>query len=498
MKIGKFIYGSLLFAMLGMIGCSDWLDVQPKTSVPEEDLFAEEFGFQDALTGFYLKMGAPELYGREMTYNYMDMLAGRYEYAPNITNWEDIYNYNGTYKATKDKFFSGVYNIIANINNFLYYLDANRSVITTPNYYEIMKGEALGLRAFLHFDMLRIFGPVYAENPEERSIPYRKVFNNEATPALSASEVVDACLSDLHQADTLLQKVDQDIFIHDINVDPFLELRQFRMNRWAVKAMLARVYCYRGDAESKQKAYAYATEVVESGLFPLAESLGTGNRILFEEHIFGLHIYEMEKVVDVDFVNQSASMVMVISRETFNKLFETAAGGSTDFRSNNAAFREVSVTEGVKKVLSKYDQSGYAFDMLPDRTGSYSGADVMPLIRVPEMYYIMAECDENAQSSAEILDMVRFKRGIASSDATDGGKGYDELDNREGFDNEHTRRINDLMREYAKEYYGEGQLFYFYKRHNYKTFDNCSLQDVREKYQFPLPENEDIFGITGK
>ena len=454
MKIGKFIYGSLLFAMLGMIGCSDWLDVQPKTSVPEEDLFAEEFGFQDALTGFYLKMGAPELYGREMTYNYMDMLAGRYEYAPNITNWEDIYNYNGTYKATKDKFFSGVYNIIANINNFLYYLDANRSVITTPNYYEIMKGEALGLRAFLHFDMLRIFGPVYAENPEERSIPYRKVFNNEATPALSASEVVDACLSDLHQADTLLQKVDQDIFIHDINVDPFLELRQFRMNRWAVKAMLARVYCYRGDAESKQKAYAYATEVVESGLFPLAESLGTGNRILFEEHIFGLHIYEMEKVVDVDFVNQSASMVMGISRETFNKLFETAAGGSTDFRSNNAAFREVSVTEGVKKVLSKYDQSGYAFDMLPDRTGSYSGADVMPLIRVPEMYYIMAECDENAQSSAEILDMVRFKRGIASSDATDGGKGYDELDNREGFDNEHTRRINDLMREYAKEYYG--------------------------------------------
>ena len=85
MKIGKFIYGSLLFAMLGMIGCSDWLDVQPKTSMPEEDLFAEEFGFQDALTGFYLKMGAPELYGREMTYNYMDMLAGRYEYAPNIT-----------------------------------------------------------------------------------------------------------------------------------------------------------------------------------------------------------------------------------------------------------------------------------------------------------------------------------------------------------------------------------------------------------------------------
>ena len=92
----KFVYGFLLVIVLGSSGCSDWLDVQPKTSVPEEDLFADEFGFQDALTGFYLKMGESSLYGRELTYNYMEMLAGRYEYAPDITNWTSIYNYDGT------------------------------------------------------------------------------------------------------------------------------------------------------------------------------------------------------------------------------------------------------------------------------------------------------------------------------------------------------------------------------------------------------------------
>ncbi len=31
----------------------------------------------------------------------------------------------------------------------------------------------------------------------------------------------------------------------------FLVNREFRMNLYAVKAMLARVYCYKGDAESK-------------------------------------------------------------------------------------------------------------------------------------------------------------------------------------------------------------------------------------------------------
>ena len=86
----KFVYGFLLVIVLGSSGCSDWLDVQPKTSVPEEDLFADEFGFQDALTGFYLKMGESSLYGRELTYNYMEMLAGRYEYAPDITNWTEL------------------------------------------------------------------------------------------------------------------------------------------------------------------------------------------------------------------------------------------------------------------------------------------------------------------------------------------------------------------------------------------------------------------------
>ena len=493
----KFVYGFLLVIVLGSSGCSDWLDVQPKTSVPEEDLFADEFGFQDALTGFYLKMGESSLYGRELTYNYMEMLAGRYEYAPDITNWTSIYNYDGTYKSIKDNVFSGAYNIIANINNFLYYLEVNREVITTPGYYEIRKGEALGLRAFLHFDLLRMFGPVFAMEPQGKAIPYRTVFSNEPTPVLPATEVVDACLADLHQADSLLWEADHDIFVHDVNADPFLELRQFRMNRWAVKAMLARVYCYKGDEESKAKAYAVASEVVESKLFPLTEALTTENRILFDEHIFSLHIYEMEKVVDPDFIYQNVSGLGV-GKELFGQFYDLSAGGSTDFRSGNAAFHEMLITDDTKKILSKYDQTGYASDHLPNYTGAYSGADVMPLIRIPEMYYIMAECDPDPQSSAEILDMVRFKRGIASSDATDGGKGYDEPDTREGFDSGHTRRINEVMREYLKEYYGEGQLFYFYKRHNYVTFANCSLVDVRTKYQFPLPENEDMFGITGK
>ena len=166
--------------------CGEWLDVQPKTSVEEEDLFSREYGFKDALTGFYIKMGKTGLYGQNLTYYYMDMLGGLYESAPDVYDWSTIYAYDGTYQSTVNSIYSDIYNVIANINNFLKFVDQNRQVITTENYYETMKGEALGLRAFLHFDLLRLFGPVYRENPQGDAIPYRLSFDNVATPVLPA------------------------------------------------------------------------------------------------------------------------------------------------------------------------------------------------------------------------------------------------------------------------------------------------------------------------
>mgnify|MGYP000044762271 CR=1 FL=1 len=34
-------------------GCSDWLDVDPKSQIKQEVLFESEAGFRDALTGIY-------------------------------------------------------------------------------------------------------------------------------------------------------------------------------------------------------------------------------------------------------------------------------------------------------------------------------------------------------------------------------------------------------------------------------------------------------------
>ena len=76
-------YLILLLIVSGLSqACSDWLDVQPKTSISGDDLFESEAGFKDVLTGFYLKMGQTNLYAENLTYGYLEMVSGNYDFYP--------------------------------------------------------------------------------------------------------------------------------------------------------------------------------------------------------------------------------------------------------------------------------------------------------------------------------------------------------------------------------------------------------------------------------
>ena len=444
----KKIYILLLGVVIGLTACSDWLDVQPKTSISGDDLFESEAGFKDVLTGFYLKMGQTNLYAENLTYGYLEMVSGNYDFYPNLYSWKDIYDYNKTWLSVKDNIYGSMYNIIGNINNFLKYIDKNRSVIKTGKYYELMKGEALGLRAFLHFDLLRLFGPVYSENPTGKAIPYRVSFDQKATPVLPAEQVITYVLKDLHEADSLLEVSDNKSFeipnTYDKEYNAFESSRQMRMNVYAVRAMLARVYLYKGDVESKAKALTYAREVVESGYFDLYED--NSNPVLFGEHVFGLNVYELDKLLEEEGKYKtripegqlSETYYILRTKENFDEQFETGSRGTYDIRANTHAFKNVSGNGDKKyKLCLKYDQSKYTSNY-----SKYAGKDVLPLIRLPEMYYIIAECETDKEKSVEALNTVMWARGIAYEDGVIADDAYDRLDTRPEYDPSRTKRIN--------------------------------------------------------
>ena len=55
--------------------------------------------------------------------------------------------------------------------------------------------------------------------------------------------------------------------------------------------------------------------------------------------------------------------------------------------------------------------------------------------------------------------------------------------------------LEHIEKEYRKEFYAEGQLWYFYKRLGYETFLYCPVSKMNESnYRFAIPDDETILG----
>ena len=461
----KYIVG-ICFSMLFFTSCSDWLNVEPKTTVKEEEVFSRELGFKEALTGAYIKMASTGLYARNLSYGFLDVLGGRYNQG---TNQKDYYTFapdpSSLVESYCESIWSNMYNIIANLNNLLYYCDKNKSVFTTPDYYEIIKGEALGLRAFLHFDLLRMYGPIYKENPGAKRIAYRTEFTKDAQSMQSSNVVVDSIIADLKKAEVLLTNTDPLRFDFPITTseesnmegDRFLVYRHKRMNLYAVKAMLARVYLYAGNQELAAK---YANEVNDSDLFEL---LSNANDVMrSKEIIFSVYIDKFDQQVE----NMMTTTSYIVDNSVFNEIFDVANDGLNDFRVREGVSFEN--TPSGKRML-KYKQE----NVWP------SLQNTVVLIRLSEMYYILAECAETPEEASNFLNSVREVRGIDPVSCT-------------------SQTVqSEIEKEYRIEFYGEGQVFFYYKRLGRPTFVNCPLQNLIESnYMFSWPENEILFGYT--
>lgn len=456
---------SICLCAVCFASCSDWLNVEPKTTVKEEEVFSRELGFKEALTGAYIKMASTGLYARDLSYGFLDVLGRRYS-----PGSEDNLYYvfpSSKNESRVEKIWGDMYNVIANLNNLLYYCDKNRHVFTTEHYYEIIKGEALGLRAFLHFDLLRMYGPIYKEHPDLKRMAYRTEFNKVPASMQPSNVVVDSIIADLKKAEALLKDADPLRFdfptttLEEKNMtgDRFLVYRHKRMNLYAVKAMLARVYLYAGNLAA---AADYANQVIHSGQFEL---LNNDNDVLrSKEIIFSVYIDKFSDQIQ----NLETTTSYLVKEDHLKLIFDVATDGMNDFRLKEGVSFE-NTSSGMR--MSKYSQD----NKWPSTEGT------IVLIRLAEMYYILAECAGTAEDAFGYLDIVRGTRGI------------DPVGNRL-----ESNRLNEIEKEYRKEFYGEGQLFFFYKRHAYKSFLDQPMVNMTEaNYMFNWPENEVLFGQTG-
>lgn len=153
------IYVLILGLALGMWSCDDFLTVRPKSDILESDLFATSVGVEDALYGVYAKLGQSALYGEDMTWGVVDLMAQYF--LLNTNHGSDRYavaqfsHENTDARARYGAMWIQMYQTIGYTNNLINALSAKDE--NSMRYYSIYLGEALGVRAFcilIWFDCL--------------------------------------------------------------------------------------------------------------------------------------------------------------------------------------------------------------------------------------------------------------------------------------------------------------------------------------------------------
>lgn len=484
MKIVK--TGLLILTVILSCACQDWLDVQPKTEVKSDLLFETENGFKDANIGCYMLMGSKSLYGKELTSGLMEVLARQWQMEVS-SSYANIlkYDYEGA-EAMINSIWSEVYTTLANVNNILENIDEKQDIFQ-PAVYHIFKGEALGLRAFLHFELLRMFGYGNLENHPEylklKCIPYVKTYNKVITEQHTVEEALAFIHQDLEAAAAELDGYDPwspsptpengDL----VDSEGFFKNRMTRFNYWAVQATLARVYMWEGKrAEALKIARHFIDNQANiSGLAWVKENDITAedlyvNRTFSTEHIFRLDITKLYDENLKSLIDQKDG-----PNDNYQKFYHTvtAAKKRFDSPSGDSDYRYVYLYD--KSESTKYTNKKFK---------NVEGAtykNMMPLIRMTEMYYIAAEClgaQGKDKEAFDLLNTVRFYRGIAP--VYDLKAGEDDVQEQ-------------VEREYRKEFLGEGQLFYYYKRLGVSNIPDAeeNLVKIQEnEYVLEIPEDE--------
>jgi hypothetical protein len=480
---------AIVFLMiLSFSSCEDWLDVTTSAEINADDQFQTEQGFKDALIGAYIGMTAPELYARDMTYNIVDLLSQQYETLPTLAQFDQVqrYEYQNVFASNQiDNLWAKNYNVIANINAALGYMESKEDVLNPINY-KLIKGELLGLRAFLHFDLMRLYnlgGLANRPNGDGKlAIPYVTKYTKNLTSQKSYSETFQLMEKDINESIDLLSIVDpiyQETsrpasYYDQVNRDGFFNKREQRMNYYAVKALQARVMIWQGTTDKLQTAQIAAEEVISksqkmlinSGNYPI-----TSDPILYPEILFALDVNALENI-NQRFLNgdgNTAYDALLISTSKADEVYETSNAniGIADIRYNT---------------LLNSQTQGFISIKLKQENG-LQNPNKIPLIKVPEMYYIAAESyiDSNLLKAIEYINKVRVSRGIIQNIPDTASKQDVE---------------KELFKEYRKEFVGEGQLFFYYKRTARTSIPGLSQNTIvgDKIYVLPFPDSEIFFG----
>ena len=478
MKGFNIIIGCAVMA-LSFTSCDDFLDVRPKAEKVEKDLFKDAQGFEDAIYGVYGSLQHTSLYGKDLTWGVTEVLAQNLSCGTNMIEDLAKYNYAGNddLRTSLSAIWTTAYAAIGYANNVLKNLEGH-STETLPlfNYY---KGEMLGVRALLHFDLLRFYA---STDMTATGIPYVTTYSYSVKPFRKVGEVYQLIIDDLLEAERLLTfEENQIVYPHNnTHYNAFENYRETHMNLYAVRALLARVYWMKGDMTN---AGVYAENVIASQRFPLVKETEIQDYLTGvlspKETIFGVYsntsstvainyLYNCQSFYSYDPYYDGSGTKHLLPYDAVYRLDVDA--NAQDFRRTH--FEEHSGFARFLKLVDYYT----ARDL--KRSSTETLISGVTLIHTSEMYLIAAEAllETNYDKALFYFDTEIASRGLTPLSVRGVALTKDIIYN-----------------EYYKELFGEGQIWFNMKRLNKDIISNAESRVIPASdkiYVIPIPEEE--------
>lgn len=269
-KYKSFMLGLLALSLFG--GCVDL--TEDLTGQPTADKFFKTLtDFNSYISGAYTPL--IRLYGEDAPYI---ATAGAEDVSTPVIRWKgfeqaDI-NSVGNPDEVTDILWNNSYSSISTCNTVIELISQNTKLM--PEQLSPIKGEALFLRAFNYFQLVRWFGevPLLTETNQK---------NAAIEPQSSVADIYAQIVRDLQGAETALPPTRED---------------RSRPTNWTAKSLLAKVYLTMAgfplnDASYYAQARDKAWEVIEKGVYQLEPKFFDlflwDNRLTNTEFIFALY-----------------------------------------------------------------------------------------------------------------------------------------------------------------------------------------------------------------
>lgn len=388
-------YNIIIFVVLAFLtsSCKDFLDVEPTNSGEASTSINTAADANVMINGILSKMASSAYYGRNLPL-YGDVKGGDLAVFSQGRGFDYLYAFN---HAESTNTYSGVwiqgYHIIAQINNLLESIDKLQADGSTENF-DNFKGQALTARAYIYFDLVRLYGKSYNDDKLSYGVPNitTKLDANAQELRATVEENYTQILKDLTDSESLLPKAKSNGYI----------------NYYANKALQAKVYLYMGE---NLKALTAAEEIINSNAYTLysnSEWVDSWKSEFGSESIFELGIFPSEGDLGTGslgaYVRRAGhgSASILGNFMASDKFIARLNQDPNDVRHGIMDDDETGRKGGIYKYSGSTSLAG-------DKNSANSTAVNIKVVRLSEIYLIAAEAalTENKQLAVDRLNKIR-------------------------------------------------------------------------------------------